>query len=324
MDEKIVIPIASWNKFEHIIHSIGMKKYDEVSSKYSKKELDNILDFLRVIKFIKNKSLTDLGSDYFHAKHIVNEENLAEKILIEAIKKYELTQVICQILWGRPDLYRTNLFKLLVFKNYVNPIELSEQDIGSFLMILNKFKIISYNKRSSEIKILFNPRTSTTFSLTKFLSPETPYSNLRNLWEILRECKKYIYWFDKHFSAKGLEPLHDEADGNKISEIRILTGFTQNINNRMYRDFNRFNSEMATKRINCELRVIIDKQLLNKIHDRWIISDNLCYNVPPINSIYQGQYSELTITNIRPPYEEWWKHGLDIIKDWSTIQQLKI
>jgi len=260
-----------------------------------------------------------VGSEYFRAKYIVNEGNVANNLLSDVIIKYEPTQAICQLFWGRPDLKRINVYKLLVFEDYLNTDEFNEEDIGSYMMLLNKCKILTYDKKTTNIRILFNPRTSKPNTVARFLSPETPFSNLRNLWEVLRECNKFIHWFDKHFSTKGFEPLHDEADGNKITEIKILTGITKNINDRIYRNFKRFKKEMENRQIDCVFRVVCDKDLLNKIHDRWIISDNVCYNVPPINSIYQGQYSELKKTKIRPPYGEWWEKGLDLIQNWTEI-----
>lgn len=168
--------------------------------------------------------------------------------------------------------------------------------------------------------MILNPNTSSK-EPTRFLSPETPYSNLRNLWELLRTCKSYIHWCDKHFTAKGLEPLYDEADGTSISEIKILAGITSTgMNEKLQRDFKRFKEELQYRKIQSELRVICEKSLLNNIHDRWIISDSICYNVPPVEAIFRGQYSELKQTTNRPLFADWWKIGFDILSQWQEIQ----
>ena len=90
---------------------------------------------------------------------------------------------------------------------------------------------------------------------------------------------------------------------------------------RTRRDFKRFKAELTLRNISSEIRVICDKNILKDIHDRWIMATNVCYNVPPINSIYMGQYSELVKTDNRPPFGEWWQKGLNILDDWNDIDK---
>ncbi len=86
------------------------------------------------------------------------------------------------------------------------------------------------------------------------------------------------------------------------------------------RDFKRFYKEMKNRGINAECRVICDKNLLGKIHARWILGKNLCYNIPPVNSIYKGQFDEFKQTNNIPPFDTWWAQAFDIVGDWSKIE----
>ena len=78
---------------------------------------------------------------------------------------------------------------------------------------------------------------------------------------------------------------------------------------------------MSKRGIKAELRVIDNKELLNTIHDRWIISENVCYNLPPINTIYQGQYAEIKITKNIPPFDNWWTSSHDILLEWQEIKK---
>jgi hypothetical protein len=41
--------------------------------------------------------------------------------------------------------------------------------------------------------------------VVRIVHPERPYSNVRNLREVLRACKDYIWWADPHFAKKGFE-----------------------------------------------------------------------------------------------------------------------
>ena len=320
----LAIPTEPWARFEHVIQAIGMHSIRDLEKTLGQTTFQNILSFLKSIRFTEGFLLIGAGKEYFQAKFLLNDNDAAGRILSEALKSYEPTQAICQLLWGRPGLKRHNVYKLLAFEEYIDPSKIREEDLGSFMMILNQCGLLRYSKKTNDITIMFNPRTSPQPSqLTKFLSPETPYSNLRNIWEVLRTCRSYVHWFDKNFSPKGLELLHDEADGNNISEIKILSGvLEQSLLERIRGYFGRFKEEMASRQIACDFRVIGDKHQLHKIHDRWILSKDVCYNVPPINSIFMGQYSELKPTPNRPPFSEWWSPSLDLLTNWQQILQL--
>ncbi len=128
-----------------------------------------------------------------------------------------------------------------------------------------------------------------------------PYLNIVRLRETLRQCEQYIFWADPHFRTPGLEALAHEADPNRISSIRILSLKTM-FTNQVRREWGRFKREMAGKRINVEWR-IVDRM---EPHDRFIIGANIWFNVPPVQAITEGSYSEIHQTRDRPPFEEWW------------------
>jgi len=311
----------SWSKCEDILAAITMQTEKELEKKIGKSKWSELYGFLKEIGFIDHTGLTELGKDYYKGKFILKDKKMWSTILKEALKKFYPTQAICQLLWGRPNLNKKNVYRLLVLEKYINSKEFREKDLGGFLMLLNQCNILKYDKKSGRITILYNPRTIEDPEIsTKFLSPETPYSNVRNLKEILRNAESFVHWFDKHFSTKGLEPLHDEADGTKITEIKILSGITSGRVNKKLRDeFIRFSEEMKARQIQAELRIICNKEILNAIHDRWIISKNSVFNIPPVDTIFQGQFSEMNKTDNQPPFEQWWSSGLDIITCWQEI-----
>ncbi len=143
------------------------------------------------------------------------------------------------------------------------------------------------------------------------VKPEEPFSNIIKLRQILRGSEEYIWWADLHFTARGLEELIISIDPALIEEVRILSG-TANVNQRAKQDFQRFREELLAKGISAEWRI-----LNNFSHDRFIISKNLCYNVPPINSLLRGQYSEILQTTNVPPFTKWWQTA-------SPIEELRI
>lgn len=316
-----------WTQCEDIIQIIAEKRRNKISRD---KNAVRILHFLADIKIIESNSINDpdntkpllthRGKDYYENKFIFREESVYKGILKNLLEEYEPVQIICQLLWGRDKVNKETVYRLLLLKEYVDHAEFESKDISSFLMLLNWCNILNYSKKTGQIKILFNPKTNEIKEQKKmFLSPEAPYTNIKYLWSAFRRCSEYIHWIDKHFSAKGLEPLSEEADATKIKEVKILSGISNNINEKLKRDFIRLKEELKNRGINIELRVICDEGLLRKIHGRWIISRGICFNIPPVNSIYQGQYDEIKETENIPPFEVWWKQGVSMLENFENI-----
>ena len=155
------------------------------------------------------------------------------------------------------------------------------------------------------------------------ITPETPFSNKRRYSRALETCEEYIHWIDKWFSAKGFDFLAD-CDTSHIKEIRILTScFRSNFDAKLRKTFIDFSEEMKKQRgIKCEMRVLKDNEDAKAIHDRWILSQNVCYNLPSPDIVERGQYSEIKVTNYRPPFEDWWQDSLDIATDWNDIGRM--
>jgi hypothetical protein len=310
------IPLIPWPKIEKILFSIG-KGYRTDSPR--KSDIDKALIFLESILFIDgDRQLTESGKKYYSHIFILNDQNSGYAFLSEKLKELKSVQLVCQVLWGREGLTKENIINLFYMEGVVNPTD--KINLGPFISLLNKCKILSYDKKNGFIKILYNPINEGEIK-SSFLTPDTPYTNIKLLRNHLGNCHSFIWWWDKHFSSKGFEPLSDVVDGNQLNEIKILLGKTSNVNKRMKNDFVRFKKEMEIRGIKTECRVIVDNNLYHDIHDRWIISKDIVLNLPPINSIYKGQYSEIKKTEQNPPFSDWWERGKDIIEDWGIISK---
>lgn len=145
----------------------------------------------------------------------------------------------------------------------------------------------------------------------KLLSPGKPFSNKKIIRDIINSCEKYIYWVDKYFSIVGLDWLSESIDKSKVKNIKILMS-PEKVDEKFKSAYKDIKDELANKGIKCELRVITDNKLKADIHDRWIISKNLCHNVPSTDTIVRGQYSEVKRTTNVPPFDEWWDKSEDI------------
>jgi hypothetical protein len=138
------------------------------------------------------------------------------------------------------------------------------------------------------------------------IRPDEPFSSLVKLREILRECERYIWWVDRYFNARGLEELVVTVDPASVQDLRILSG-PDLINDRARGDFGKFRHEMDRKGISSQWRI-----LKGFAHDRFIVSENACFNVPSIDTVVRSQYSEILETPNRPPFEEWWAKAVPL------------
>ena len=58
-----------------------------------------------------------------------------------------------------------------------------------------------------------------------------------------------------------------------------------------YNDYQLLCSELAERKIVLSWRIIDSKEF--KWHDRWVVADNCCYNIPPVLAIIRGQRSDI-------------------------------
>ena len=52
--------------------------------------------------------------------------------------------------------------------------------------------------------------------------------------------------------------------------------------------------ELSKRQIMLNWRIISNN--LFKWHDRWLVADNQCYNIPPVLAIIRGQRAEMLLT----------------------------
>jgi hypothetical protein len=168
---------------------------------------------------------------------------------------------------------------------------------------------IRSNLQASSVQQPGNP-VAQMLASTKVISPQTPLTNVIHLREIIRGCDVYLDWVDLHLGSRALEEIVACIDPARVRTVRLLSG-PANVDDRCRRDFRRFKDELSDKGIQAEWRVIEKPGGL--LHDRFIVSESSCWNVPPINALLQGSYSQLNETDKRPPFEDWWTGAASLI-----------
>ena len=185
--------------------------------------------------------------------------------------------------------------------------------VSSNRLVLDKLNQLEDKVQSHDKKIRTIFEVIHKQSDAKLLSPETPFSNKKAVRDVIASCEGYIYWVDKYFSKVGLDLLSESVNTEKVRNIRILM-LPGKANEKFLSLYKDFKKEFKHYGINCKLRVITDKKLKADIHDRWIISKNLCYNMPSTDTVARGQFSEIKQTKNFPPFDVWWRKSKDVEK----------
>lgn len=271
-------------------------------------------EFLERINFVEEGHVSDIGSRYLDSKFIYDRDAHPDILRYEILNLREIRE-LCQSFYGQ-QTDREEVERFFRTKTAVS----DSREVGRILGLLNSLNIVSYSKRTGSVQFNEVDQVEERDQDSYRVTHRTPYSNIKRLRRAIRACEGDLLWVAKHFSKKGLEPLSDEVTGDRFTSIRILCG-PDNVTHRMRSDFMRFEEEMGNRGVEVELRVMTRKEHLDNLHDRWILSDESSWNVPPVNSLYRNQEAELHKVTEDTSFEEWWDDAADIISDWNEIQK---
>jgi CxxC-x17-CxxC domain-containing protein len=160
------------------------------------------------------------------------------------------------------------------------------------------------------------------------VTPETPSQNRLLFRQAIRSCAGHIYWIDLFLGQEGLEFLMDSFNHQSVKEIKILTSLYNNenqISEELRKRFTQFQKEMEQKGVSLEMRLVSTKVAYDNLpHDRFIIGQNIKYNVPSFTTIIKGRFSEIKKTTNDIPFINYWNNidSLDLIKDWPKIRDI--
>jgi hypothetical protein len=266
-----------------------------------------ILSELGLLK--ADDSLNAEGRAFEEAWWVYKEYEAAEVVMKAALLRIPAVQALAQSLHGRGPVPVDGVVHYLASHAYVAPDE--TKAVRALLTVLGSAGIVSDSVKHQTVRITVPiPDDGGPEPKVRVINPDRPYTNLRHLREVLRACRDRIWWAEPHFVAKLLEPLTDEAESGQISEIKILTGAaaTEEVLERGRKDFKRFRKEMKALSIDAEWRIMDGAR---DKHDRFVVERTRAWNMPPINTLLKGDYSQINETE-PPPFEEWWAAGTDL------------
>ena len=229
---------------------------------------------------------------------LTKEEFLRCQIVTSSLR----SQIVTSSWGGRRYLpYAFTEQGVAMLSSVLNSKRAIQVNIGIMRVFVNIRKLVSTNKgilnrfyQLEEEVQLHDEKIRTIFEVihrpsdTRLLSPGKPFSNKKAVRDVIGSCEKYIYWVDKYFSKAGLDWLSESLNTSKVKSVKIL--MSQDMANEkfvsLYKDLR---EELKNDGVQCELRVIIDNKLKANIHDRWIISKNLCYNMPSTDTVERSK-----------------------------------
>lgn len=334
------IPKSPWKHYDDLIYCLGsnggLKQFSHQKGRI-KDSVQHIAEFLDTLGFVKIKktskrisspifdsfelfrtpgttkkvtqkkttvtyNLTEIGECYFTEKFVKSNEKTAKEILTEQLKKHPAVILVCQVLFGSSNISRQNILTLLLHHGFpVGDYDLGE--LNSFLVLLSHSKIARYDRNRDNFIVDWHPSTVTEPAPYIFVSPETPFTNIKHLRQILGHIKEKGFWIDKHFDKKAFDPISETLDANRLKDFIIFSS-EEHCSQSAKQDYFRLKTELAKKRINIEWRLINDV-FLRSFHDRWIFDSQIAYNVPPVNTIFKGQKAEFIKTENRPNITEY-------------------
>jgi len=196
------------------------------------------------------------------------------------------------------------------------------------ILLRNPFTVSDFQEFLAERERLMRSKMSDVIGITDniegMIQPETEFTNQYRLKNAIASCIGEFVWIDKYISTKSLELIAqvvNDATALNFKSIRLLMSI-EKVTEAFRKEFLRFKHEMDAKGISSSIHILVDSKIKSAIHDRWIMGDNVVYNVPSADVVARGQYSEIKKTVERPPISEWWDKSLDIIDSWNKVAEI--
>ena len=249
------------------------------------------LDYAGLIQK-ESYALSETGKNLFELLFVFSDEIAAEDQIAQILLKNPVVNLLCQSFYGRG---KVSVEQLRILFNYhgVGSEEVDYSGTVSLLSLLNKYGIVVYDKKNKAFTV---KRTGDFAEPVKqyYVCPDTPYSNIYNMRKVIRACRGEVYWVDKHFRKEGFEILIDGLPFEGVTSITIISG-TDNVTTSAKADFHALQAELSNRSIDLQWRIVTDSTF--KCHDRWLVADNQCHNIPPVLAIIRGQRSEILETS---------------------------
>ncbi len=252
-----------------------------------------VLEFFEQAELLQRDryALSEVGKALFEITYIFPDNVAANDCMAQILVKNPVVNLIAQVFYGRG---KVGVEQLRVLLNYhgVSSSEVEYSEVVSLLTLLNRYGVLVYDKKNKAFCVKLSGNVIAPIR-QYYITPDTPYSNIYNMRKIIRSCQGDVYWVDKHFRKEGFEMLVDGLPYEGIKSVTIISG-TDNLTASAKADYTALQTELAQRQIVLSWRTIGNGSF--KWHDRWLVADNQCHNIPPVLAIIRGQRAEMLET----------------------------
>ncbi len=208
-------------------------------------------------------------------------------------RRWKPFKTICDVFAATTDIEVAQVRNLLILHGHADLAK--KGTLGHLLSLGDAFGILSYRPKRGRLDV---PRHPFAIDDSQAIHPNIPYSNIRSVEMIIKSCAPSVCWIDKHFSARGLDLLHDTIDGQIHKFVKVLAGSASFEGGKFARRAKRLCTELEFKDVKLEVRQLAPPDA-STIHDRWLGGAETWYNIPPINSLLQNQHGEILRSTFR-------------------------
>jgi len=264
------------------------------------------IDVLAAGGLAKDGQLTTAGDALYRAAWIIRDNVATKKILGQAARATVPVQLMDQELRNFPAISDEGVLDLLK-RHRVVSAGFSIESARRGFRWLNEVDVLRFSTKTKTIRMISDDadaaKAGEVPDLAAMISPRTPFSNLARLRRVLRTLRGAVTWADPHFNVKAFEELVDELDPSTVTSLRIISGKQADLSPKTFADYDRFRRELAARGISVEWRV---DETQRDWHDRFLVHGGGSLNMPPINTLFKGDYSEIYQSTQMPPVQEWW------------------
>lgn len=260
--------------------------------------------------FVEDGALTPAGRRLVEQGLLKRQPMVTRELFADAVRELPESRVLLEGEWGL-ELSHDQAETILRYA-YEPSRDWPPQAFTRLWDALNFGGLISYSRKAGTIRVTGGSPSASPPETSTQISPATPYRNKRLLAGIIGGARERLCWFDAHFPRQGLQFIYDEADFDALKSVRVISCGRSEITAATLDDYRRIREEVGPRDVILEWRTLLDREDFTDKHDRWLLADEMLWNLPPYSAVMTGKWGSLLRDPSALPMDEWWRRGIDI------------
>lgn len=227
-----------------------------------------------------------------------------------------------------------NILQFSSFKDEFN------EKLSKVLRYNDELYVDIKNNQNWQKKIMETVADSIALRITQQTELELPAisddisQNKESYRRALTSCGGFLWFEDRYLNTDLLELFGDVIKDLKVESVRIITSLIYNkgIDDRFLDKIEEFQKILQERNIIFEVKVVSTRRLHKKMHDRYVLGNNISWSLPPISSVLDGSRSSFKDYHVGTKnyvqnsndFIDWWEDAdaLEIKSNWNKIKEL--